>query len=614
VPGLVAVSWAPDRAARARELFSRVAGAYARLKGLEASDTTELDGLRIARFAARAASNPAIFTGADGVRLAAAGWWFDPDAPADAPPSLERLAAAWRRDREAALDRLQGHYLVAVAERGDLVGAVDQLGLFPVYVAEADGIAWLATSAAVLAAVLRPALDVEALRALFMENAIRSPRSAFAGIRRVGLGERVVLAGGRVRVSRVWTPFRSARAYARIEDAADEGSALLREACRRIRRVWPRAVSDLTSGLDSRLVVAALAEPDVPVAVTVNGPADNLDVVTARQIAARFGWPLRHQSLPADWGRRRWPLFQRAVGLADGELPGHAVDGTLFAKLGLAPDFDASLTGGGGELYREFFWQQEYLRIGRTPVLDVGRLLRYRFFPSVSPETSLFRADWRAHYVADQTDVIRSIVAMAPDALNTAKLDAVYMWKSSGHVGRYAGAMWPLVAAPAPLATARLVEYAIALPWRYRMAGRLVRQMITRMHPALAALPTSYGGSAEPIRLTRPDQVLPYVASSAARLVRKLGQVTIRHPIIPNPTVRVAEPAWERDLVATLGAERFLDPEHLRTASLYDPDGLGRFLARAHAGDVTAFSQLSAIVSIEILCRLCDLDPRGERL
>src|SRR5581483_2242276 len=155
----------------------------------------------------------------------------------------------------------------------------------------------------------------------------------FAGIRRVALGERVVLEDGRLRVARAWSPYRPERAYRRIEDAADDGAALLRDVCARLRSTWPRLVADLTSGLDSRLVVAALATGDAPVAVTVNGPPDNVDVAVARDIATRFGWPLRHHALPADWGGRRWPLFVRGVALAEGELPGHAVDGTLDAKM-----------------------------------------------------------------------------------------------------------------------------------------------------------------------------------------------------------------------------------------------------------------------------------------
>ena len=232
------------------------------------------------------------------------------------------------------------------------------------------------------------------------------------------------------------------------------------------------------------------------------------------------------------------------------------------------------------------------------------RLLRYRFFPAVRPNLGLFHADWRADYVADQVRTAAAIAGLAPDALNTQKLDAIYLWKSSGHVGRYAGAVWPLLASPAPLATAELLEWAAAVPWRFRLAGRLVRHMITRMHPTLAALPTCYGGSAEPIRLTRPAHVTRYAVGAGARLVRKLGLMTVRHPIFTNPTARPPEPAWNRDLVTRFDAEGLLDA----------PDGLSAFLAAARGPDFTDFNQLYAIVTIETLCRLAGIVPAGERL
>src|SRR5439155_1013460 len=89
-------------------------------------------------------------------------------------------------------------------------------------------------------------------------------------------GQVTVAAAGWAHVARRWLPYRAARAYRRIEDAADEGGGLLRATARQVRAAWPAWVADLTSGLDSRLVVAALAEPGAPVHVTVNGPDDHL--------------------------------------------------------------------------------------------------------------------------------------------------------------------------------------------------------------------------------------------------------------------------------------------------------------------------------------------------
>jgi hypothetical protein len=551
-----------------------------------------------------------------GLIIAAAGWWFDPDLPDDTPASLAHLADRYRQEGERVLDRLQGQYLLIVHDlwKGELTTAGDRLGWFPFYVAECNGAAWVSTSALALATTLAARLDVRALRALFMGDAIRSPWSAFDGIHRVAVGERVTLAAGRCHRHKIWIPFQSPRAYRSVGEAADEGIALLRRSGQRLSQTWPHWVSDLTSGLDSRLVVAAMACHGGPVHVTVNGALTDLDVQIARTIAERFGWPLHHFTLPHDWGYRRWEYFKLGIALAEGELPGHAIDSTIWCKLLLRDLFDASIAGAGGELYRDFFWQQEFLKIGRSSSLDVSRVLRYRFFNSSRPEMSLFREDWRADYTADQARIAQQLVDLAPDALNTAKLDAIYIWKQSGHAGRYGGATFPILAAPLPLGTGELIEYTIALPWQFRMHGRLVREMITRLHPSVATIPTWYGGSAEPLSLKRPRQYISYLSGAAAKLIRKLGQLTIKHPIFADPTARRSTANWDRDFAGVLEREGLLNVDNLCSGSLYDEDGLSRFVSRVRADDFSAFGQLYAIISVELLCRLCGITPSNERL
>src|SRR5207249_535462 len=246
---------------------ARASGRRARRVGRPARRRPGADARRggAAGAAARAARD---VTSPDGqVTVAAAGWCFAAEAAVAADGVLPHLAIRFAAVGDAALDGLQGQYLALAMDRRDgrLVAAPDQLGLFPVYVAEDDGVAWVTTAALPLAVGLGARLDVEALRALFMESAIRSPRSAFAGIRRASFGERVTITAGRAHVARRWLPYRAARAYRRIEDAADEGGGLLRATARKVRAAWPAWVADLTSGLDSRLVVAALAEPGAPV-------------------------------------------------------------------------------------------------------------------------------------------------------------------------------------------------------------------------------------------------------------------------------------------------------------------------------------------------------------
>jgi asparagine synthase (glutamine-hydrolysing) len=604
--GLLAVSWAAELEDVARMRFARARDAFCAIKGLTCGSEASARGFQVARFASRESPCPEVVSAPNGI-WAAAGWWFDRDAGA-AGSSLPSLAQG--REPERAFERLQGQYLVLFfdIQSGRLTAAGDRLGMFPVYVAQEDGICWISTSAVSLAAALRSPLDRQAVLALFMGDAIRSPRSAFQGIRRLSLGEQVTAATGRLNIQRAWSPFPELRAIRRIDDAAEEAIALVHRSCAEIQRRWPRWVSDLTSGIDSRVVLAAMSAHGA-VNATVNGPADHPDVRISGQICESFGWPFHPHDLPLDWGTRRWGCFRAGVGLAEGELSGRAIDRTIDAKLGLRTRFDASISGGMGEMLRDFLWHQEFLATGRTSKVDIDRLQRYRFFFAPVADAGLFESNWQRSYIDDQGQRIAELFALAPGALNTQKLDATYIWRCSGHFGRYQGAVFPLMVSVMPLATSDLVDFAMSLPWHFRVHSQLARAMIMRMSPELAAMPTYYGGSARPFSLRRPLDLLQYGSGSLLKLVNKFSQVAVKRPIFPDPTLRPPDPRWERGLVTLLEREGFLDAENLRTRELYRADPLRRLLASFRHGDLTQVGQLHALVSVEWLARVAD-DPQ----
>src|SRR5262249_42859088 len=148
---------------------------------------------------------------------------------------------------------------------------------------------------------------------------------------------------------------------------------------------------------------------------------------------------------PEHWGTQRWPLFQQGVVLSDGELTGNRIDRTLYVKRAIRDAGDVTITGGGGELYRDFFWKQEFFNIGRTSALNIPKLIKYRFDFGATYAKSLFRKDWYPEFLAGEIAMIKQITDLAPDALNTAKLDAIYLWKSGGHGSRYMATVIPLV-------------------------------------------------------------------------------------------------------------------------------------------------------------------------
>lgn len=99
MPGLLACSWARNKAKHAQELFERARDAYTRLKGLPCNSEIREADFRVARFALAKSPYPDIFRTLDmGFMMAAAGWWFDPDLPDDTPASLTYLANRYRQD------------------------------------------------------------------------------------------------------------------------------------------------------------------------------------------------------------------------------------------------------------------------------------------------------------------------------------------------------------------------------------------------------------------------------------------------------------------------------------------------------------------------------------
>jgi hypothetical protein len=600
--------------ARAQQLFRQACESMQRIKGIRLNDQAEADGFMVARFASALAPAPTVIQlHVKGLILAAAGWYQVAKWRQTGKAALAVLADEYlnRKNDKDIFSCLQGQYIAVCVEIGQrrMLGWVDRLGLMPGYVCSADGMAWFSTSAMVLASIVKPQLDLHAVRTLFLGRCPNSPHSLFEGISRLSFGQHVEMSDGRYRIETTWAPYLPTVRYRNLHEAIDEGVSRIHACCEGIRNTYPRPIMDFTAGLDTRLVVACMYKGDRDrLSVTVSGVPNNIDVQIAHRAAKQFGWDILWFPPPENWSPQRWPLFQQGVALSEGELTGDRIDSTLHVKRAIREAGGVAVTGSGGELYREFFWQQEFFNIGRTSELSLPRLIKYRFDFGATYEKSLFGKDWYPEFLASEIATIKQIIDLAPDALNTAKLDAIYIWKIGGHAGRYAATVMPVVFSLSPLLTQELIEYAVSVPWKYRLHGKLIRGLITRMSPELAKLPTWYGTSAEPLSMLQLLQLLKYGSISAQSLIRKIGQVTIGRNIFRDPTTVKYDPTPDIELTKVMQDEGMLKADNLISAGLYDPKGLIDFLTRAQQPGFTHHQQLQVLVSVELICRMSNLD------
>ena len=115
---------------------------------------------------------------------------------------------------------------------------------------------------------------------------------------------------------------------------------------------------DITGGVDSRLLVAAMDYYDMNYDLAVSGPKDHIDVVYADKIAKTLNKKLTIttqciENLDADLEN----VFDCCDGIVD-----ITTYHRLFQHQGRRAEgkYDLSISGAGGEIYKEYVWLHDF--------------------------------------------------------------------------------------------------------------------------------------------------------------------------------------------------------------------------------------------------------------
>jgi hypothetical protein len=296
-----------------------------------------------------------------------------------------------------------------------------------------------------------------------------------------------------------------------------------------------RVSADLTGGTDSRLIAALLA-PDLDVEFAISGSAGNTDIEISERVARALGRPLhvvyhRVDDLDAEAG----DLFEASDALCD-MLTFHRIRQNALARR--ARGVEVAITGGGGELYKDFWWLQDFPRY-RSRRSNLERLFDMRFRAVALPD-GLLAGDYAAAASQIRDRTIRAMRGRVMP-LNTQTYDRIYyemkMWSIP-----FASMVSRLIPCDAPLLDPELVRFGFALPRSDRFMNRFHRRVVTAAAPEVARLGTTQGGmslSSEPPRQLA-DGFL-YAANGLRRLTAKVrqrvGQSTLRQELPDNPSL-----------------------------------------------------------------------------
>jgi asparagine synthetase B (glutamine-hydrolysing) len=525
---------------------------------------------------------------------------------------VERDGEAWTAwagplapgDVGGPLAALGGQFALVRSERvGDLVAATDALGLKPFFTAVKGGRTYLSTSALALARLLRLPPSRAGIAAFLRIGNQFGRITPWDGVRRLMPAEALRFSDdGTVASSLYWQP--TVEPGIRRLDFDDCATACVERGSEAMAASYAGTDPwvDLTGGFDTRLLALFAAGADVRFTANTIGDAENEDSILAARMAARAGWPWERFGMPADWGEQLPERIEAAVAWGDCHLDALLIAEVMEGHRAKRAGGERLLNGGGGEHFRDYPWGHELLRAGRSRQVAFDRLIAWRVLGPL--DLGIFRRDPTASVVADVRAELELRVAPFAGTPNTFQDDLLYAFKATGHFGAFQAASGGNMRVELPFYDRDIFGTAISASPRHRAYHRLMREMIHRLDPAIAALPTETGGPAEPVRLANLPRFAPYAWRRGARFAGRLrGRLWgSGDPAAPSPGT-LARGA----LVGALREQGRLAPAHMRSAALWDPQRLEATLERAvQAPGTVDWGILGRLVTVELALAALD--------
>lgn len=437
-------------------------------------------------------------------------------------PSIQRFAAF---AAESALPedvlQLKGSYHMVLKSKHthSYYSFTDSSGCFDAYFAD-DALSSSFLALAVLKSLPETSLNPDAVVEFLHFGHLFGNKTFFDSIRKIDSSELAVLNGRHVKLVR--------KKLAPIYETAEpvDFYAFFQQLAGSLRH--HKVSIDLSGGIDSRLLGVLLHYYGVEFETTISGMEGISDVEIPREVADLFGVPL-HVTHPYvdDLEERVEELFLLSDGLHDlfRHYRTHRHNQNRLQR-----GMDVAITGIGGELFKDFFWLQDFPFYSRKKA-NLSRLFHTRILPiPCSP-----------HYFSIpfaplcQTFSARMLQELSPYVLatNTETYDNIYYhYRMKAIAGNFMTAANRVLPSYAPLLDEDLVRYGYQLNRKERMFNGFHRKVITQLNPAVSKIRTAEGGiSVSSERLEVAKDVQKYAINYSRRLMNLLGRKVLKKSV-----------------------------------------------------------------------------------
>ena len=508
-------------------------------------------------------------------------------------------------------ERLDGHFALVIYDRREesVVVVSDPFGFISIFYGQRGSRFFISTSALAVAKAVQSKPSELGVRHFILFGGFFGETTLWQDVKRLLPATALKLTRNGVKQCTYWS-FSLDQTIAElsldesVDCVVDVLSRTMRRGLMREGKVW----LSLTGGLDSRTLAAMMQHCDLPFKAYCHGPPDSRDVRIASMVSQKMGWDYEYFPLPEDWGRQRPRWLSQTLGQTDAHLDVLKRARIIREQTLKAQQYGVSLWGYGGEIYRGYWWKQEFLNVGSTSKVNYDRLLDFRIMPAVDWPVLKDTATWVSSIREELKTQLKAIGEQHADWPNTVKLDLIGGRLEPALSGATISAVLGLQRAISPFDFKDNVSCVLSVNHKWRTHSRLFRFMLERINPVLADIETADGGPASPMRLTNLYKFVPYWLGVSEKLIWGVGCKFLGRSLwrkINPGTEGKAYPLaqWRRDTLSQLEDQTLLMPAKMHSASLYDVDILQALLTQAQTDGFRHEALLSRIITVEMALR-----------
>jgi asparagine synthetase B (glutamine-hydrolysing) len=366
-------------------------------------------------------------------------------------------------------------------------------------------------------------------------------------------------------------------------------------------------IMDFTGGFDSRLNLAIMSKiiPLSEINTFVFGPRDSKEANLVKKNCDLLGINNVHLQISDDFFREFTENLRLALIVTDGEENAFSYIPILYAQIFKTREFDYSINGLGGEIYRDFWWRQE-LHIAKKKA-NLSRLIKYRILQYEHDDT-IYGNEF-SKYIDKISDNLKEIFTKSIDDMdvnntyNTLQLDNLYYrQKIRCWAGKTINSSNQIIKTISPLTFKKCVSTCLSIYPRHKKNGRLVKAIIDSSSKQLSALQMLNGAPAQNFQLRNFYKFTPLLIDISKTILRKFSQRLFNKTIFSPASTYYKPSLWFSLFFQSISSSSF-KYEHLITGELFDQVNYNRFLDEALSNQFSFSQQLGNILSLELRMR-----------